>query len=85
MKYFRYSGLLADGERLEDVQVLMAISDAHMLRFGYVWMVERVVLALRKRIKFDTIERYQVDTLTEEQVKQYTESPWMVADEWRNV
>jgi hypothetical protein len=85
MNYFRYTGVLEDGERIEDVEVLMAISAEHMLRFGFVWMVERVVLALRKRIQFDRVVHYEVDSLTEDEVKEYTERPWMVADEWRKV
>jgi hypothetical protein len=80
-----YTGVLEDGERIEDVEVLMAISAEHMLRFGFVWMVERVVLALRKRIQFDRVVHYEVDSLTEDEVKEYTERPWMVADEWRKV
>ena len=82
MRYFMYTAILQDGESTEDVCLCIGVPEKFMIRFGFVWLVERIVLALRKRVKFDMILSHHVEEIEESQVADHTDTPWIHSDSW---
>ena len=83
MKYYRYKALLLDGERIEDVVALIGVPGRFVIRFGLIWVGERVALFLHKRVQFDVMLEHHMLEIPSADLSDFTEQPWIMADTWR--